>query len=149
MIRLHGPWSAEVLCQYDHSGRLLDSEVEPFRIKIPGDWDAWVGAGFGGRIRLTRKFNCPTGLNEKQQVLLALESVQLAIEVVLNNKPLAKIGPGDAATRMEIRAFLQPANLLTLEIENPLSASVKRAANFSPRANGLIQNVRLEIANDS
>ncbi len=66
-IRLRGPWQFEVLdCSARDASR---SGVA----KLPSDWGSELGTAFRGRVRYTRRFGRPDGLDPHERVCLVCE----------------------------------------------------------------------------
>lgn len=153
-IRLHGPWSYEPLfhSQLDATGKSCRSGREPplpGRVRIPADWGNSLGMDFRGRVRYTRPFHCPTGLQDKERVSLVIECLDAYGQVWLNDESLGNVDAKNLPFRTEITAQLQPRNFLTVEVELPMidadSDPLARPAGRDKLPGGLIGEVRLEI----
>ncbi|MCA9102885.1 MAG: hypothetical protein KDA63_17115, partial [Planctomycetales bacterium] len=90
-IRLHGPWSYEVVHVEATEGQdaplrgrfslddgLGDVLGASFRGSAPG------GSALSATVRLARRFNCPTGLGAHNRVWLVIESTGDVAAVALN-----------------------------------------------------------------
>jgi hypothetical protein len=62
VIRLHGPWTAEI----------TTDDTESRRVHLPRDWSELAKLARQSSVRLIRRFHRPTGLGEATQVLLAI-----------------------------------------------------------------------------
>ncbi len=144
-IRLQGPWQATVEECFDSDSvnSKLATDLEPKRLKIPGDWKDWLGADFRGRVRFVRPFNLPTNLEPDQAVWLVVESVAGSGLMELNGSRLGQWDPGDPPFRTDVRHLLKPSNQLVVVVE-----SIADTGSGSPiLAGGLTGSIRLEIAN--
>jgi len=153
IIRLHGPWEYEPLARTrslpDGSTVTELDELPPGgRIQIPADWTDSLGSDFRGRVRYTRRFGRPTGLETVALVQLVLAQIDAFGTVELNGKPLVQIPCGKLDTRVDITHQLQPRNELRVEVElprtEPDSPPLPRPGR-EDRPGGLIGEVRLEI----
>ena len=138
-IRLHGPWNAQVLEQFNSAPGEFEHER---RTTIPADWGDWLGSAFRGRVAYRRIFHLPTQLDPDQLVWLVIEKVDYQGSLFLNDQSIGTLRLGEAPLRVEVRQQLLETNLLCIEIELP--DDVERG-NRSSSAGGLIGGVRLEI----
>lgn len=147
-IRLHGPWVAQVLASF---GDPISADDQQRRVKIPSDWNDWLGADFCGRVEYRRNFNRPTGLDPGQPVWIVLECVDSYGEVYLNDKNLGSLSLGESNLgesspsdflRVQVDQLLERSNVLRVEIE--VNADSDRGDRVG-LAGGLIGNVRIEI----
>ena len=152
-IRLHGPWQATVVRtdQWD-SALDLDSTPKHQKVKIPGNWNDWLGSQFRGVVGYQRSFGLPTNLSDHQEIWLVVERVNLHAEIWLNEECLGKHEFDAEPFRLPVRSIMQARNRLRIEIELPvervgLAASPEVLAEQS--GGGLIGEVRLEIEQDS
>lgn len=151
-IRLRGPWSYQPLAR---TVRLPGgtTEVEPDgeplppegTQRMPGDWSETLGANFRGRVRFTRHFHRPTGLDARDRVDLVLAEVEGSAELVLNDQPLGRIALGAGAARFEVSDHLQLRNLLQVDVELPRESDGGGSADSPHRGGGLVGVVQLEI----
>jgi hypothetical protein len=137
-IRLHGPWEYEALtrlaAQADASSAPDAAPLPPpGRLTIPADWSESLGADFRGRVRFTRFFHEPTGLDQGQGVFLAVERVAESGRAFLNGELLGEVLSAGGPFRFEVSGRLRLYNTLTIEVE-----SIRQAG-------GLVGSVRLEI----
>ncbi len=134
-IRLRGPWRYEVL---EHlAGE--DSVPTTGKQKMPGDWSEPLGADFRGTVRYRRTFHMPTGLEEGQQVWLAIDCVDSNATVTLNSTSLGSLALNTEtgeSWRHEIQDSLLPTSELIIDVTHPAQA---------PGPGGLTGEVRLEI----
>jgi len=134
-IRLRGPWRYEVIERLAGDESLAAAGKQ----KMPADWSAVLGDDFRGTVRYRRKFHQPTGLEEGQQVWLAIDGVTSSGEVTLNHTPLAACGLAAQRPepwRYEIQHLLSPTSELIIDVTHPVDAD---------GAGGLTGEVRLEI----
>jgi hypothetical protein len=144
-IRLHGPWEYEPLARFvpGPDGELAEerhSLPPPGRMHFPADWRETLGADFRGRVRYTRRFHRPTGLDSGERVFLVVERVNRRGLVLLNGERLGEAALAGGPFRFDITEQLQPANLLTIEVEAPPAPATSECLG-----QGLIGSVRLEI----
>ena len=98
VIRLRGPW------------RAVAASGPPLRVKLPCGW----GEAFGedvSQVRLDRRFNRPTSLDNGARVLLRLTSDHTRVGAQLNEAPLAFDGP-----TADLTGLLQAGNTLTVTL---------------------------------
>jgi hypothetical protein len=153
-IRLRGPWEylplAHTLLLSDGSAsQQTDDLPEGGRMRIPADWNAALGA-FRGRVRFTRFFNLPTGLEKGDTVWLVVEPPDAWGEVRLNDGALGSVAAGEPAARYDVTDRLLERNELIIEVEcpqvTPESAPLTRPDDRAEEdAGGLVGEVRLEI----
>jgi hypothetical protein len=115
VIRLHGAWEYEPLASEATSGE----NASPGRTDMPADWEQLLGRGFRGRVRCTRRFHRPTGLAPGQRVWLAVDAANIAGPMSLNGRELAAPPGSGERRRFEIAERLEPANVLTLDLDFP------------------------------
>lgn len=150
-IRLRGPWQCR---PFARTVRLASGESAAEvgelptggRAEMPADWGALLGAGFRGRVRYTRGFGLPTGIEPEQRLDLVVDAVDAFGQVSLNGQLLGSVGSEIA--RFEVTALLKPRNELVIEVElprlTPESAPLPRPGREG-FPGGLIGEVRLEI----
>ena len=85
IIRLHGPW------EYTPLNEDRETLPPPGRITLPADWSETLGADFRGRVRYTRRFHRPTGLDGGQRVFLSIECVDAFGAAWLNEEKLGEV----------------------------------------------------------
>jgi beta-galactosidase/beta-glucuronidase len=114
---------------------------------MPGDWSADLGADFLGRVRYTRRFNCPTNLEPRERVWLVFDGIDHEAQVTLNGQALAQFRGCRETHRVEITRALAPNNVLAVDVS--LAAEVFDDARIRGQraggAGGLFGEVRLEI----
>jgi hypothetical protein len=128
-IRLHGPWEYAPLARSTLSAPL----PPPGGTIIPSDWSETLGADFRGRVRYTRPFHRPTGLNQGQRVFLCVERVEATGAVSLNGQMLGRVASAGGPFRFDVSGRLEWRNELVIEVES------------LDRAGGITGSVRLEI----
>ena len=143
VIRLRGPWHWEA---HDHASE--DSAAAGESAHLPpspggrartfsapdGLPDALAGKAIR-RVRLSRKFHRPTGLDSDVSVELVIERLAAVGQIRLNNAPLGSL-PSDTV-RFRITDQLHTTNELQLDLDVGLEA------DWAPE--GLSVDVRLEI----
>ena len=122
IIRLRGPWMIHPA---------TEDATTPTRVNIKsaGDWAA-VLTDLDAPTRLERRFHCPTGLDDRQQVWLVIEGGD-SLAVELNQTPI------DSADEMSLQ-FDITTNLM---IDNQVAIVIDRQDSTTPT----ITDVRLEI----
>jgi len=123
-IRLRGPWEYRVLRVPG------DPEARRTRIDI-SNCEGLLHRAVGC-LELTRRFNRPTGLNNKEQVDLILGPIAQLISLELNDESLG-IGQAADELRYNITARLQTHNVLRMVIDTAQQQDLR------------FDNVRLEI----
>jgi beta-galactosidase/beta-glucuronidase len=129
-IRLRGPWDFEIMSGGSGEPPLAKSG----RVQMPTDWCLALGAGFLGRVRFRRFFNCPTGLEPHEAVWLIVEGIEARVEISLNGQPLGTADDTARPMSFDVTQQLAARNELWLEVECGASPS-----------SGPIGEVRLEI----
>jgi hypothetical protein len=151
-IRLRGPWQLEAtkrfVVQADGSYRAAHDDLPPAaEAKMPADWSAVLGANFFGRVRYTRSFNKPTGLDSGERVFLVVEPPRSEACVLLHGQPVGSVRAGDDAGRFDITERLESHNRLEIIVDHPaldeMRSVVGDPAELPP--GGLVSEVRLEI----
>src|SRR5690606_15167183 len=83
--------------------------------KLPSDWSETLGPDFRGRVAFRRRFHAPTGLEEGQEVWLAVTGIRSHGKVELNGVSLGVVA-GESPSRFPVAPLLKPFNLLTIEV---------------------------------
>jgi hypothetical protein len=164
-IRLRGPWEFQPLARLKASadGSLLETadHLPPGgTLALPADWASKLGPDFWGRVRFSRVFHRPTGLDASSKVWLVVEDVDWCAHVVFNERALGDVvcrladapqAAGDtqrSPARWDITDRLQPENRLSVDVTCPGINANGRALPRVGRGDasgGLIGPVRLEI----
>ncbi len=140
VIRLRGPWQVEPLARYvpqsDRSRTALSDDLPAAaRATMPADWSATLGAAFLGRVRYSRSFHQPTGLDFEERVFLVVEPPRSRGVVELNRKRLGEVSWGGAPLRVDVTDLLGGDERLEIVVEHDVAGSV----------GGLVGEVWLEI----
>jgi beta-galactosidase/beta-glucuronidase len=127
-IRLHGPWDYEVVDVFSASSDVAPGQQG--RFQLPDRWADALGEDFHGTVRLTRRFNCPSGLGEHNSVWLVVEGVDNLAGFWLNGHPVGHFPDGVKLIACDVTERLSDHNLLTLEVTRttptgPLVASIR------------------------
>lgn len=154
-IRLRGPWKYRVLTEdtIQADGSVSRQEVAGLtgKTQISADWTQVLGATFRGKVRLTRHFHEPTGLDPSSRVDLAIDSVDGLGIANLNGELLGNLGESPMPARFDITARLRPRNELVIDVVrtevsgNHLGGDLQTSRRQSPLTGGLVGEVRLEI----
>ncbi len=140
VIRLRGPWHVEPLARFvpQGDGTILESAEElaaGFRVNMPADWSAILGGDFLGRVRYTRAFHKPTGLELGERVFLVVEAPRSRGAVELNGKQVGEVRMDRAPMRVDVTDLLGGDERLEILVEHDVPECV----------GGLVGEVRLEI----
>lgn len=140
VIRLAGPWELDPLARFVPSGpttfREETHDLPPGgKTQVPGDWTAALGDDFRGRVRYTRRFNCPTNLDASERVWLVCDGVAGTAQIALNGQPIFALKASGRAGSCDVTPHLLPHNALTVEVSAPPGGP----------AGGITGEVRLEI----
>ena len=153
-IRLRGPWSCEPLAW---TQLLADGSLQvvtrplppPGTLTLPADWSAIAGADFRGRVKFTRRFGRPTGLDAHTCVMLVVDAGDQRVTIELNGESLGEMDADHSPWRQDVTARLQSANELVIVVELPEttqdSPPLARPGRSPADPGGLIGEVRLEI----
>jgi hypothetical protein len=132
-IRLRGPWEVA------ESGA-AEGTLSWRRAQMPASWEALVGVGFRGRLRLRRVFHQPTGLSGGDRVWLVVETVSPVARVTVNASLVAG-GMASGMWEADITELLHSDNRLEIELDPPVTE-----ADASPAATTLVfDEVALEM----
>jgi hypothetical protein len=162
VIRLRGPWDYEPLARFatqpDGSTSVTNEKLPHSGvIELPADWGSVLGANFQGRVRFTRRFHRPTGLEATSRVWLVIGDVDWQAEVSLNDYVLGTAVCSQSSdtqqaikcpARFDITTVLSPQNRLSIVVTSPtLDAGnmLLLRPGRTGQNGGLIGLVRLEI----
>jgi hypothetical protein len=151
-IRLRGPWQLEPIARFvaepDGGCEIeMDNLPPPARATMPADWSEPFGPEFLGRVRYTRTFQKPTGLERGDIVWLVVEPPRSLGIVQLAGCKLGSVRWGEAGGRFDITPLLADRNTLEIIVDHPaLDESGRMSGDSSLQsAGGLVGEVRLEI----
>ena len=150
-IRLRGPWNVEPVARFVARGGgafLASADELPAAAKVtmPADWSATCGADFLGRVRYSRIFQTPTGLDDGERVFLVVEGPRSRCAVELNRKQLADGLAWGGVGRFEVTKLLEDHNHLEIVVEHPaLDECGMAKEDDADVVGGLVGEVRLEI----
>jgi len=165
VIRLRGPWDLQPLAHLSRGAdgspvESVDNLPPAQRINPLTDWGAALGAEFRGRVRYSRRFNRPTGLDASERVWLIVEGVDGRGQCSLDGQPLFTIEGYALAAAADITAYFRSNNgeqaersgqrslgsVIDIDVE---LLEQQPAALFRPGrelfGGGLLGDVRLEI----
>jgi len=153
VIRLRGPWDYRPLVRLlrGDAGTLVEDlkSLPPAgRQSMPGDWGEALGRDFRGTVRYTRGFSCPTGLTDRDRLLLVVEAVDLEATIHLDETLLGSLHLGEPPARFDLTGLSDGRHVLTVEVTLPPFAEHEEAQRRPSRADqpgGLIGEVLLEI----
>ncbi len=106
-IRLRGPW----LLEHETS-----SETAARTVRLPASRDELVDAG-ARRVRLSRRFHCPTNLGPHDRVSVVVQDLPLGADVCLNGARLGRQTSEIPAHSIFATSRLEPTNLLSVELD--------------------------------
>lgn len=113
-MRLRGPWG---ICEQDLSGDAVDSS--PSTVKVPVSWQELFGNRNGSAI-FTRHFNRPTGLEQTDQVWLALQSPGMECQIQMSDTSLPSfelsVSAGETWTTTDLTTKLDTHNRLRIKL---------------------------------
>lgn len=134
-IRLRGPWDYEVLEPALGETGEHGPRNPAGKQKLPSDWSEPLGSDFRGRVAYRRRFHAPTGLEEDQEVWLAVTGIRSHGKVELNGTVLGEV-ERESQVRFPVAALLKTFNLLTIEVTHGIAEAM---------AGGIVGEVLLEI----
>jgi hypothetical protein len=108
-IRLRGPWLLEPTAATETPART---------VRLPARWGELVESG-ASRVRLSRRFHCPTNLGPNDQVSLGVNELPEGAIVCLNGAPLGPNACHATGESVFPTARLEPNNLLIVEFDVP------------------------------
>lgn len=110
-IRLRGPWDVLWL---KTSG---SEEPTPMSgaLRMPVSWNAAFGRR-AGRVRLTRHFNRPTGIDDGERVWLEI-AIGVPAHVAMNGLPLGEVVAG--TVRFDVTDRLEEYGRVEIEFDRP------------------------------
>src|SRR5262245_13236267 len=118
-IRLRGPWQLEPVARFvpqaDGTYRPVNDDLpQPARVNMPADWASAGGQDFLGRVKCSRGFNTPTGLESGHKVFLVVEEPRSEACILLAGKLVGVVYPGESTSRFDITDRLQVHNHLEI-----------------------------------
>jgi hypothetical protein len=151
-IRLRGPWQVEAIERYVRRadgtyGRSSEPMPAAVRMAMPADWSAALGGDFLGRVRYSRIFQKPTGLDTGERVFLVVEPARSLGSVSVNSKRLGAVCWGGAAGRFDVTDLLDDHNRLEIVVQHPVLDGMQEQNDDDSTSSvgGLVGEVRLEI----
>ena len=131
-IRLRGPWDL-----------FLPGSEAPRRVEMPATWQTLLAltaeSPLPSPARLVRRFGLPTGIAQRDQLHLVIDSATVPCQVELNGQPLGNIGPSGHSSSFDVTTLLAGRNELAILLEIPPLKS-EPVTEGSP-----LGDVRLEI----
>lgn len=116
-IRLRGPWHFELLPADGAPGGTIRGVAN-----MPCSWRDALPTEPAARVRWSRKFNGPTGVDPAHAVWLVFEQPATSGDVSLNGERLGTLTAGAERCEFDITRLLGPHNTLTADLEPPDSA---------------------------
>jgi len=158
-IRLRGPWQCEprarTLRQPD--GSIIDlpgSVPVPRTMPIPCRWDRQGLGPFHGRVRFSRHFHWPAGLDYFERLWLRFLGVDYFARVWLNGQFLGEHTGAFDPFEFDVSRLVAPRNELIVDVDLPAEEndrpSLLRASSACPPGSGGIWGeVLLEVRRQS
>ncbi len=110
------------------------------KIRLPATWQSAFGA-VSGTVRLSRRFGCPTNLDDTEKVFLIFTGVGGKARFHVNAVEMGTVENPDQPTEFEVTQLLQPNNILLVEIQFDATESDENPG-------GLWGPVAIEIRSD-
>jgi len=85
-------------------------------VRLPALRDELVDAG-AGRVRLSRRFHCPTNLGPDDRVSVVVQDLPTGADVCLNGTRLSRQVSDSAEHAVFATSRLEPTNLLSVEFD--------------------------------
>ncbi len=118
-IRLRGPWLLVPDAGTDAGGLTeteTGTETAARTVRLPAPRGELVDGG-AGRVRLSRRFHCPTNLGPDDRVSVVVHELPDGADVCLNGTRLARQSSDVAADSVFATSRLEPTNLLSVEFD--------------------------------
>jgi hypothetical protein len=118
-IRLRGPWLLELDARNEPEAvaQIATGTTTPARtVRLPAPRGELVDAG-AGRVRLSRRFHCPTNLGPDDRVSVVVQDLPTGADVCLNGTRLGRQASDIAADSVFEMSRLEPTNLLSVEFD--------------------------------
>jgi len=112
-IRLRGPWLLEPDTRTETE---IGTETGARTVRLPAPRNELVDAG-AGRVRLSRRFHCPTNLGPDDRVSVVVHDLPDGADVCLNGSCLGRQPSDIAAASVFATSRLEPTNLLSVEFD--------------------------------
>jgi hypothetical protein len=106
-IRLRGPWQIEPTAAANPSPRI---------VRLPARWDELFDPA-ARRVRLSRRFHCPTNLRPVDEVSLVVDALPEGAQVALNGTSLGRGVDNSDSQAVFPTPQLELSNLLTVEFD--------------------------------
>ena len=116
VIRLHGPWTAEVSECWSGQEPGPEPGRSGLRCQLPRAGVDLLGPGFAGRVKLVRPFGKPTGLEPDQEVYLQVVGGAFPATVVVNGRDLGCVSPAEPG-RFSLQELLAARNRLEIVVQ--------------------------------
>ena len=128
-IRLRGPWEVQWLGAVSTEDAENGQPQQRERVHLPADWEQLI-AGRSGRVRLTRRFHKPSGLEPEEEVALVFDDLPARTTISLNAEQVGQLASRTAGERIVVTERLHPVN--TLEIEMEINSASEAATCVTP-----------------
>ncbi|VAX36276.1 hypothetical protein MNBD_PLANCTO02-329 [hydrothermal vent metagenome] len=143
-IRLKGPWNyrwLKTLSSIKESGSAEKTDfLTEGTAQMPMSWQNLFGEK-EGIAQFERRFQPPTNLEPNEQIAIVFDGIGGSGTVALNGQSLGKIETSEKIQRFDITNYLQPSNLLLVEITCDCDFSFNAPA-------GLYETVAIEISKE-
>lgn len=120
VIRLHGPWTAEITGP---------GPPETRRVHLPREWSELSELACKSGVALVRRFHRPTGLDDQTRVDLALPSAWPIASVMMNGERQEARSDGELQ-RFDISKAIRTGDAHDLRIEFRIGEELLAASYF-------------------
>lgn len=147
VIRLRGPWRYDVIVRAGTAVEMA-REAEPpttGQMTLPDDWGDVLGNGFRGRVRFTRRFGRPSGLEPHERVWLVIGGADASGMATLNDRPLGRVPGYCLSGHFDVTELLEDRNELAVDVELPPDEHHPLRPGRENLPGGLMGEVRLEV----
>jgi hypothetical protein len=108
VIRLHGPWTAELTGP---------APTETRRVHLPREWAELAESARKANVAILRRFHRPTGLDESTRVELAIPRSWPVVEIIINEEPQAAQTDDGDLRRFDLSQVIRTREAHDLRIE--------------------------------
>lgn len=114
-IKLRAPWwcVAGSAAEERGAGR---AGVDEFKTTVPLDWPEQIPIDFTGTVRVSRKFNCSSGMSDATEIWVVISSLGVPAEVRLNDSFIARVA-AQSDLKVAVSKQLKPFNELQILLE--------------------------------
>ena len=143
-IRLRGPWECEPLASF--SGQPIPP---PRRVTLPCRWCEGGLSEIAGRVRLRRRFGCPSNLDSSERVWLTFAGLESNAAISLNEQALDTPPAAANGLELDVTDLLGMRNELIVEVDRPSTDELWGEVALEVRRTAYLRNVRIHISDGS